>query len=347
MTHSLESLREIYNLPITTLIFRAQQAHHAHQDPAGVQLSMLESIKTGACPEDCAYCPQSCRSKTGVQPAPLMKTEAIVASARRAKAAGAGRFCMGAAWRQVQDGAQFDSVLDTVRGVSALGLEVCCTLGLMRADQLRRLKDAGCAIYNHNLDTSREYYSEIIHTRTYDDRLQTIRNVREAGLKVCSGGIIGMGESIDDRLKMILEFTRMDPPPESVPINALIAIKGTPLEDRPQVDPIEFVRVIATARIALPASMIRLSAGRADMSLEMQTLCFLAGANGLFLGDKLLTAPNAKANDDFAMLEKLGLHSHATPPHDDLETECEKSDGSLGGDVYARPCKDEPARLAR
>lgn len=308
MTHTLEEIRSIYELPFTTLIFRAQEAHHRWQDPAGVQLSTLQSIKTGSCPEDCKYCPQSAHYHTDLEREELMDTEAILEKARAALAGGASRFCMGAAWREVRDGPQFESVLATVKGVSEMGLEVCCTLGMLRGDQAARLKGAGCAVYNHNLDTSREYYSEIVTTRSYDDRLDTLANVRQAGLEVCAGGILGLGESVEDRLKLLLELANLDPQPESVPINALVAVDGTPLEGMEPVDPIEFVRIIATARILMPRSMVRLSAGRASMSPETQALCFLAGANSLFLGEKLLTTPNPGQTNDFHLLRKLGLH---------------------------------------
>jgi biotin synthase len=306
---SLPELREWYNLPLTTLIFRAQAVHHRHQDPAGVQLCTLQSIKTGACPENCAYCPQSAHYETGLAPAPLMDTADILSRAREARAGGASRFCLGAAWREPRNGPQFDSVLRTVEGVSALGLEVCCTLGMLSPDQAVRLKDAGCRVYNHNLDTSREYYPNIISTRCYDDRLRTLQNVRAAGLEVCSGGILGLGETVDDRLKLLAELAALDPHPESVPINALVPVAGTPLAEQPPVDPIEFVRVIAVARLALPRSIIRLSAGRTEMSDEMQALCFLAGANSIFLGEKLLTTPNPEKANDFQLLHRLGLHA--------------------------------------
>jgi biotin synthase len=308
MPYSLDQVRAIYSLPYTTLIFRAQQAHHRHQDPAGIQLCTLKSIKTGACPEDCSYCPQSAHYNTGLEAEQLMETQAILGDAQKAKAGGASRFCMGAAWSRVRDGAQFDSVLNTVAGVKALGLEVCCTLGMLTEPQAQRLKEAGCDVYNHNLDTSREFYSKIITTRTYDDRLQTLANVRKAGLEVCSGGILGMGESVDDRLNMLVELANMDPHPDSVPINALIAVEGTPLANQQFVDTFEFVRTIATARILMPKAMVRLSAGRTEMSNEMQALCYLAGANSIFLGDKLLTTPNPDKAGDFALLERLGLH---------------------------------------
>jgi len=308
MPYTLDQVRGIYSLPLTTLIFRAQQAHHRHQDPAGIQLCTLKSIKTGACPEDCAYCPQSAHYDTGLEAEQLMESDTILADAQKAKASGATRFCMGAAWSRVRDGAQFDSVLKTVSGVKELGLEVCCTLGMLTEPQAQKLKAAGCDVYNHNLDSSREFYSRIITTRTYDERLETLANVRKAGLEVCSGGILGMGESVDDRLKMLVELASMDPQPDSVPINALIAVEGTPLEKQKFVDAFEFVRTIATARILMPKAMVRLSAGRTEMSDEMQALCYLAGANSIFLGDKLLTTPNPDKADDFALLNRLGLH---------------------------------------
>ena len=306
--HTLDEIREIYNLPFTTLIFRAQQVHQRHQDPAGVQLCTLQSIKTGKCPENCSYCPQSAHHHTEIEVEPLMDVEDIVGKAAEAKAGGASRFCMGAAWRDVRDGPQFDSVLKTVREVSDLGLEVCCTMGMLREDQAQRLKEAGCAVYNHNLDTSREYYPEIITTRTYDERLTTLENVRKAGLEVCAGGIVGMGESTEDRLKLIKELADLDPHPDSVPINALVPVPGTPLENVDPVSSFEFVRIIATARIVMPRSIVRLSAGRAEMSAETQALCFLAGANSIFLGEKLLTTPNPEKSEDFRLLNDLGLH---------------------------------------
>jgi biotin synthase len=306
---TLTQLREWYDLPLTTLIYRAQAAHHRHQDPAGVQLCTLQSIKTGGCPENCAYCPQSAHYQTEVAAEPLMDTPDILARAREARAGGASRFCLGAAWREPRDGPQFDSVLRTVEGVAALGLEVCCTLGMLGADQARRLKAAGCRVYNHNLDTSREYYPKIISTRCYDDRLRTLGHVRAAGLEVCSGGILGLGESVDDRLKLLAELAALEPQPESVPINALVAVPGTPLAEQAPVDSFEFVRIIAVARLALPRSIIRLSAGRTEMSVETQALCFLAGANSLFLGEKLLTTPNPEAEQDFQLLRRLGLHA--------------------------------------
>ncbi len=309
MTYTLDAIREIYHLPITTLIFKAQQVHQKFQDPSGVQLCTLKSIKTGACPEDCKYCPQSAHHNTGLEQEALLDTETILKDAVQAQAGGATRFCMGAAWRRVPHGEQFDSLLKTVSAVSDLGLEVCCTLGSLDQDQADSLKKAGCDVYNHNLDTSREYYDQIITTRSFDERLDNLAKVRSAGMEVCSGGIIGMGESVEDRLKMIHELANLDPYPDSVPINALIACKGTPLEDRKFVDSFEFIRIIATARIAMPKAMVRLSAGRTEMNDELQALCYLAGANSIFLGDKLLTTENPDRDNDFSLLEKLGLKS--------------------------------------
>ncbi len=312
--YDLKTIREIYELPLPELFFRAQQVQRQHHDPAAVQLCTLQSIKTGRCPEDCKYCPQSSHYNTDLQPEPLMNVEAVLANARAAREGGAARFCMGAAWREVRDGAQFDSVLATVKGVSELGLEVCCTLGMLSGPQASRLKEAGCTVYNHNLDTSREFYPEIITTRTYDERLTTLANVRQAGLQVCSGGILGMGETVDDRLKLLRELATLDPQPDSVPINALVPVPGTPLAEKASLDPFEFVRIIATARILMPRSMVRLSAGRTEMSDELQALCFLAGANSIFLGEKLLTTPNPERSDDMRLLNRLGLHPLTTAP---------------------------------
>ncbi len=308
MSYNLTAIKAIYALPLPELMFRAQTVHREHHDPSAVQLCTLKSIKTGRCQEDCKYCPQSAHYSTGLEPEPLMDTTSILESAQDALKGGASRFCMGAAWREVKDGPQFDSVLKTVQGVSSLGLEVCCTLGMLTPNQATRLKDAGCTVYNHNLDTSREYYPEIISTRTYDDRLNTLAAVREAGLQVCSGGILGLGESIDDRLKLLGELASLSPQPDSVPINALVPVEGTPLGEQDPVDVFEFIRVIATARILMPKAMVRLSAGRTAMSDEAQAMAFLAGANSIFLGDKLLTTPNPEVSDDMRLFDRLGLH---------------------------------------
>jgi biotin synthase len=305
--HDLDEIRAIHDLPFTRLLFQAQTVHRQFHDPERVQLSTLISIKTGRCSEDCKYCPQSAHHDTGLKAEPLLSPDVIERQAQAARAAGATRFCMGAAWREVPDGPAFESVLQSVRAVSALKMEVCCTLGMMRPDQAERLREAGCDYYNHNLDTSREHYSKIISTRTYDDRLQTLQNARDSGLKLCCGGIIGIGEKREDRLKLLHELSQLDPHPESVPINAYVPVEGAPLADQPPVDPIEFVRILATARIVLPASSLRLSAGRATMSDELQALCFLAGANSIFFGEKLLTTPNPEGDADMRLLARLGL----------------------------------------
>lgn len=305
--YDLEAIRAIYELPLTRLIFQAQSIHRKFHDPERVQLSTLVSIKTGRCPEDCKYCPQSAHHDTGLKPEPLLAPAVIERHAKAARAAGATRFCMGAAWREVPDGPAFESVLQSVRLVANLGLEVCCTLGMMRTDQAARLREAGCDYYNHNLDTSREHYAEIVSTRTYDERLQTLQNARGAGLKLCCGGIIGLGEKIEDRLQLLYELSRLDPHPESVPINAYVPVEGTPLSAQESVDPFEFVRVVATARVVLPASPLRLSAGRTAMSDELQALCFLAGANSIFFGERLLTTPNPDGDADRRLLKRLGL----------------------------------------
>jgi len=304
---SLAEVRAIHALPLLELVDRARAVHRESFAASEVQLCSLLSVKTGGCPEDCAYCPQAARYHTGVEAEPLLSTETVLAAARKAREAGATRFCMGAAWREVKDGAQFDRVLDMVRGVRQLGLEACCTLGMLTPDQARRLKQAGCTAYNHNLDTSREAYGSIITTRTYEDRLQTLRAVRQAGITVCSGGIIGMGESIDDRCDLLRELAAQDPHPESVPVNLLVRVAGTPLAERPPVPAMEMVRMIATARILMPRAMVRLSAGRLQMSEEAQLLCMMAGANSIFFGDKLLTTGNPGYAADMALLEAAGV----------------------------------------
>jgi len=304
---TLRDVRAIHDLPLTELLWRAQDVHRKHHQPDAVQLCTLLSVKTGACPEDCAYCPQSAHYETGVEPEALLPVEHVLDAARRAKAAGATRFCMGAAWRDARRGEQFQRVLSMVRGVRGLGLEACVTLGMLDGEQARQLADAGLTAYNHNLDTSREFYGSIITTRDYDDRLRTLEHVSAAGIQVCCGGIIGMGESIDDRCRMLLTLSNLDPQPESVPINALVAVAGTPLGDRPPVDPFELVRMCATARILIPAARVRLSAGRTALTKEAQMLCFLAGANSIFFGDKLLTTPNPEGDEDLAMLAQAGL----------------------------------------
>lgn len=308
---SLAEVRNIYDSPLFGLVDRARAVHLAHHPENEVQLCTLLSVKTGGCPEDCSYCSQSSHYKTPVKPEALLKVDDVIAAARRAKEHGATRFCMGAAWREVKDGPAFERVLEMVRGVKGLGLEACVTLGMLNAEQAQKLKAAGLDAYNHNLDTSREHYRSIVSTRTYDDRLKTLRNVREAGITVCSGGIIGIGESIDDRCKMLLELARLEPHPESVPVNALARVAGTPLEAMPPVDPLDLVRMIATARILMPRSKVRLSAGRTDIAREAQLLCMYAGANSIFYGEKLLTTANPGTNADADLLQSAGLHAQA------------------------------------
>ena len=304
-----DEIRQIFTLPLPELIFQAQRAHREFHRPDEIQLCRLLSIKTGGCPEDCAYCSQSAHYRTGVARQELMNPQDVVQAAHRAKAEGATRFCMGAAWRQVHDGKDFDRVLEMVRGVAALDLEVCCTLGMLSESQAQRLKDAGLSAYNHNLDTSPEFYGEIISTRVYEDRLQTIGHVRKAGITVCCGGILGMGETDEDRVSLLQQLARLNPHPESVPINMLVPNEGTPLGQAEELDPLIMVRTIATARILMPASRVRLAAGRRGLSQEAVTLCFLAGANSIFTGEKLLTTPNPGADADQRLLETLGMRA--------------------------------------
>ena len=311
---TLPEVSALYALPLLELIHKAQTVHRAVFQDNKVQLCSLLSIKTGGCSEDCGYCPQAARYHTGVKAEKLMSVETVLASASQARAAGATRFCMGAAWREVKDGPQFDNVLEMVRGVKALGMEACATLGMLTDSQARRLKAAGLSAYNHNLDTSAEHYEDIISTRTYDDRLRTLERVRGAGISVCSGGIIGLGESVEDRCKLLLTLANQEVHPESVPINALVAVKGTPLQDQKPVESVEMVRTIATARLLMPLSMVRLSAGRMQMNEEAQLLCMLAGANSLFFGEKLLTTGNPQYTQDMALLEKAGIRPLAPDP---------------------------------
>jgi len=296
----------LFALAFPELLFRAQTIHRQYFDPSEVQISTLLSIKTGGCPEDCAYCPQSARYHTGVDAEKLMPLETVLAEARAAKSAGASRFCMGAAWRSPKD-RDLEPVCEMVEAVKALGLETCATLGMLTAAQARALKRAGLDYYNHNLDTSPEFYGEIITTRVYQDRLETLQHVRDADIHVCCGGIVGMGESRADRIGMLAALASLPVHPESVPINMLVRVAGTPLADTPPLDPFEFVRTIAVARITMPRSVVRLSAGREDMSEETQALCFLAGANSIFYGPKLLTTPNPERDRDRVLMEKLGL----------------------------------------
>ena len=304
---TVAEIEAIYSAPLPDLIFRAQTAHRANHRPGEVQGCSLLSIKTGGCPEDCAYCPQSAHYKTGVEREGLLSVDATLEAARNARAQGATRFCMGAAWRDVPNGEQFERVLDMVRGVRALGLEACCTLGMLTDEQAAALAEAGLTAYNHNLDTSSEFYGEIISTRTYQDRLTTLDRVRRSGVTVCCGGIIGMGESRQERYRLLRELSSLDPHPESVPVNMLVRVEGTPLANQRPIDALELVRMIAAARILMPASMVRLSAGRLSLSDEAQALCFLAGANSIFMGDRLLTTPNPEADADRQLFDKLGM----------------------------------------
>jgi biotin synthase len=306
---TLADIRALHDLPLPELLFRAHAVHREHHRADEVQLCTLLSVKTGGCPEDCAYCPQSSHYETPVSAERSLDVAEVLAAAARARDAGATRFCMGAAWREVKDGPAFDGVLEMVRGVRALGLEACTTLGMLTDEQARRLKDAGLTAYNHNLDTSRRHYASIITTRSYDDRLRTLAAVRGAGITVCSGGIIGMGESIDDRCEMLRTLASLEPPPESVPINTLVATEGTPLESLPPVDPLELVRMIATARLLMPRARVRLSAGRLSLTREAQVLCFFAGANSIFYGEKLLTTGNPDVDADRALLDVAGLRA--------------------------------------
>jgi biotin synthase len=304
---TLGELRAVYELPLQELMLHAAEVHRAHHDWQDIQRCALLSIKTGGCPEDCGYCSQSVRFQTGVQKEPLLSVEEVRERATQAKRLGATRFCMGAAWRGVKDGPQFDSVLEMVRIVRGLGMEACVTLGMLNEEQAGRLKEAGLTAYNHNLDTSRRHYARIVSTHTYEERLQTIRAVQQAGISVCCGGILGMGESEEDRLLLLAELAALEPPPESIPINCLVPIPGTPLAESPPVDSIQLARLIATTRLAFPKARVRLSAGRTGMSRELQILCFLAGANSIFFGEKLLTTPNPDAHEDAELFRAMGL----------------------------------------
>jgi biotin synthase len=302
-----QEIATLYHQPLMDLLMQAQKVHREFHPANEVQMCRLLSIKTGGCPEDCAYCPQSARYPTGVERQPLMDTDQILPAARNAKADGATRFCMGAAWRQAPQGREFDSVLETVRAVAALGMEVCCTLGMLTESQAVQLKEAGVTAYNHNLDSGPEFYGDIISTRTYQDRLDTIAAVRKAGITVCCGGILGMGETEQDRIGLLHQLATLDPHPESVPINMLVRAEGTPLAEQPDLDPLIMVRTIACARILMPRSMVRLAAGRKQMTREAILLCFLAGANSIFSGEKLLTTPNPMPDEDVDLLRELGL----------------------------------------
>ncbi len=302
-----QEILDIYNTPLMDLLYKAATIHREYHDPNTVQVSTLLSIKTGGCPEDCGYCPQAARYHTDIEGNDLMGVQQVKAQALRAKASGSSRVCMGAAWRNVKDGPEFESVLEMVRTINKLDMEVCCTLGMITENQAQRLAEAGLYAYNHNLDTSEEYYKEVISTRGYEDRLKTIDNVRKTNVTVCSGGIIGMGEAEGDRAGMLVALAKLNPQPESVPINALVAVEGTPMEEEKPVAIWDMIRMVATTRIVMPMTQVRLSAGRTEMSREGQAMCFFAGANSIFAGDKLLTTPNPDVNEDMEMFKKLGL----------------------------------------
>ena len=300
-------ITQIFNTPILDLIYQAATVHRQYHDPQEVQVCTLLSVKTGGCPEDCAYCPQAARYHTQVKVQKLLPVDEVLAAAQAAQNSGSTRFCMGAAWREVRDNRDFDQVLEMVKGVNSMGMEVCCTLGMLSEQQAQKLKDAGLYAYNHNLDTSEEFYDEIITTRNYEDRLDTLSQIRKAKISVCSGGIIGMGESENDRIGMLLTLSTLPQHPESVPVNALVPVVGTPLEDQPRVSVWEMIRMIATARITMPKAMVRLSAGRVRMNVEEQALCFMAGANSIFAGDKLLTTPNPEISADKELFQMLNI----------------------------------------
>lgn len=302
-----QELIDLYNQPLLELVFQAATIHRQYHNPREVQMSSLISIKTGGCPEDCGYCPQAARYHTNVDAHKLMTVEDVVEQATNAKANGSSRLCMGAAWREVRDNRDFDTVIEMVQAVNNMDMEVCCTLGMMNEEQAVRLKNAGLFAYNHNLDTSPEYYGDVISTREYEDRIKTIDNARKAGISVCSGGIIGMGEAVEDRIGMLMSYMNMETPPESIPINALVAVEGTPMEEQKPIEQWELIRMIATTRILFPESIVRLSAGRTKLSMEAQAMCFMAGASSVFAGDKLLTTPNPEFNEDKEMFNILGL----------------------------------------
>ncbi len=311
---TVEEITAIYNQPFLDLVYEAQTVHRQYFKAGEVQRSTLLSIKTGACPEDCAYCPQSAHYKTGIEKESLLPLEAVLEKAQEAKEEGSTRFCMGAAWREVKDGPDFENVLEMVRGVAKLDMEVCCTLGMLTEEQAHRLSEVGLTAYNHNLDTSPEFYGDIITTRTYADRLHTLENVRKAGIQVCCGGIVGLGESPQDRIRLLQMLANQAPHPESVPINKLVPVPGTPLSHQKEIETLEFIRTIATARILMPKSFVRLSAGRTSLSDEAQALAFMAGANSIFAGEKLLTTPNPEWDQDSRLFSRLGLKNGVSTP---------------------------------
>ena len=321
---TFEDASAIYNQPLLELVYEAASIHREFHETSEVQVCTLLSVKTGGCPEDCGYCPQAARYNTDVAAQKLLSVDEVVLAAKRAKQAGSTRFCMGAAWREVKDNADFDNVLDMITQVSDMGLEVCGTLGMATEEQLQKMKYAGLHAYNHNVDTSEDFYGDIISTRNYNDRLETLKNTRKANVSICSGGIIGMGESDADRINMLLTLATLDKHPESVPINSLVSIDGTPLQNQMSVSSWEMVRMIATARIMMPGSMVRLSAGRTEMSPEAQALCFMAGANSIFAGDRLLTTPNPSLSEDEQLFSELGLYPR--PSYKTEKMDCSPAD---------------------
>ncbi|WP_318421133.1 biotin synthase BioB [Photobacterium leiognathi] len=336
---TVEEVQALFDKPFMDLVFEAQQVHRQYHQPNQVQVSTLLSIKTGACPEDCKYCPQSAHYRTDVNKERLLEVERVLDAANKAKQSGATRFCMGAAWKNPKE-RDMPYLLDMVKGVKAMGLETCMTLGMITGDQANTLAEAGLDYYNHNLDTSPEYYGNIITTRTYQDRLDTLSHVRDAGMKICSGGIIGMGESSRDRAGLLVELANLPVHPESVPINMLVKVKGTPLESAEDVDPFDFIRIVAVARIIMPKSAVRLSAGREDMNEQMQALCFMAGANSVFYGCKLLTTPNPGEDKDMQLFAKLGINSEQQAAKPD-EIQEQELLGQVAQRVAARPTKDD------
>lgn len=340
-----EALLELYNKPLLELVFEAATVHRQNHNPREVQMSSLLSIKTGGCSEDCGYCPQAARYHTDVDAHKLMSVDTVIEQAKNAKANGSSRLCMGAAWREVRDNKDFDNVIEMVQAVNGMDMEVCATLGMLNENQAQRLKDAGLFAYNHNLDSSKDFYKDIISTREYEERLNTIGNARKAGISVCSGGIIGMGEAVEDRIGLLMSYMEMDTPPESIPINALVAVEGTPLEDQKPIEQWEMIRMVATTRIAFPTSVVRLSAGRTKMSMEAQALCFMAGASSIFAGDKLLTTPNPEFNEDKEMFDILGLIPKA--PFADGEQPETKVDPIIEERKAKEAARAEELRLAR
>lgn len=344
-----EEVLDVYNRPLLELVFQAAQVHREYHNPSEVQVSTLLSIKTGGCPEDCGYCPQAARYHTDIEKNDLMSVQTVKAQALRAQSSGSSRVCMGAAWRNVKEGPEFDQVLEMVRTVRDLDMEVCCTLGMLTPDQARRLSDAGLYAYNHNIDTSEEHYKKVISTRGYEDRIETIGNARKAGLTVCSGGILGMGESVEDRAAMLVTLSNLNPYPESVPINALVAVEGTPMEDQEQIPIWDMIRMVATTRIVLPTTTVRLSAGRTEMTDEGQALCFMSGAGSIFAGDKLLTTANPDINKDMELFNTLGLVPQKAYKKGDKPTVNENYKNSNSSDKkikWSRPAHTIEANIA-